>query len=173
MFGALRQGSIIYILDKQNALDLKVGSVVSTTQPTGYNMIPFAQNLPGQTIDIVVKYDDGTTNEFKQMQFGSSVAYYGNTIVTETKEQMMAEVDTIERNSQTVLDTIPYHRAVIDSIPGVRSVLSPSYAKEKQTDERLVSLEQGLGDIRKDQKDIMDLLSKIASGASSKSTNKT
>lgn len=169
MFGALRQGSVIYILEKQNALALKIGRVETTTQPTGYNMIPYGQQTFGQTMDITVKYDDGTTDEFKQLQANGSVAMYGNVVVTETRELMLQEIESMERESKKVIDSIPYHENVLKSVGDMKVSLSPEYAKEVETDKRLHTLEQGLGSIQQDQKAILDMLSRLNAPSVTKS----
>lgn len=167
MFGALRQGSTIYVLDKQNRPSLKIGKVETTTQPTGYNM-PYVQPI-GQTFDIVVKYDDGRTDEFKQLQTQNSIAVYGNVVVAETRELMMQEIDAMERDSKRVLDSVPYHESVLQSVGEMKAVLSPEYAKEIETDKRLNTLEQGLGMIQQSQQAILDMLSKQNASNISKS----
>ena len=153
MFGALRQGCNIFVLDKKDTPNLKIGRIETTTQPTGYNMIPYPQTI-GQTIDMVVKYDNGTTDEFKQMQTQNSVAYYGNVVVTETSELMLQEIDAMERESKKIIESMPYHQSVLKSVEEMKLALSPEYAKNVETENRLTTLEQG-------QRTIIDMLSKL------------
>ena len=172
MFNALRQGSSIFVMDKGN-LSLKVGVVDSVTQPTGYNSMPWLQNMPGQTIDVSVKFDDGTSNEFKQMQPNAATAVYGNVIVTETRELMAQEVENMARQSKAVLDTVDYHQKVLKECDGMLAKLSPSFAKEKETDARLNALEQSISQLNGGIINITDMLSKMQGTASaSKSTTK-
>ncbi len=161
MFGALKQGSTLFVLDKSNKPTLKIGTIETTTQPTVFNAISYAP-LPNQTFDAKVKFEDGESFEFKQLQAAMSVQSYGNIIVAETRDQMLQEVDSMERVSKQVLETIPYHQSVIDSVEEIRSILSPSFKKEKETDERLNALEKGLVDI----KDILSIMSKNMSSKS-------
>lgn len=144
MFSSLRQGSPLYILDKSN-LTLKVGSVISVPQQTSYQFMP---NLM-VPFNATVKFEDGSQNEFQQLQPNSSVALYGNVVVAETKEQMMQEVDQMVRNSKSVLDSMEYHKKVLVACDDMMKVLSPAFAKEKDTEHRLDTLEQGLGDIKR------------------------
>lgn len=146
MFGALRQGSTLYVMDKGN-LTLNVGTVDSMTQPTFGNM-QWMQTIPGQTIDVVIKMEDGTKSEFKQLQPNTAIATYGNVIVAETRELMAQEVENMQRQSKSVLDSVGYHQKVLTACDEMKAVLSPQFAKEKETDQRLKSLERGLGDIK-------------------------
>lgn len=162
MFGALKQGCPLFVLDKKDKPCLKVGRVETTTHPTGYNIMSYGQGSVGQTFDIVVKYDDGTTDEFKQLQTQNSMAYYGNVVLTETRELMLQEIDAMERESKKVVASLPYHEAVLKSIGEMKIVLSPEYAKNVETENRLTTLEQG-------QKTIIEMLSHINASTISKS----
>ena len=162
MFGALKQGASLFVLDKTSKPLLKIGTIESATQPTIFNAVPYSTTIPNQTLDIKVKFENGENFEFKQLQSGLSVATYGNIVVAETSELMLQEVDNMERVSRQVLDTIPYHQSVVESIGEIRAVLSPSYKKERETDARLTSLEAGLGDIK-------EMLSRMSQNMSSKS----
>lgn len=144
MFSALRQGSPLYVMDKSN-LTLRVGSVVSVPQQTSYQFMP---NL-AVPFNATVKFEDGSTSEFQQLQPNSSVAVYGNVVVTETREQMIQEVEQMVRQSKSVLDSVSYHEKVLSSCDDMMKVLSPAFAKEKDTEARLNLLEQGVGDIKK------------------------
>lgn len=139
MFSALRQGSPLWVLDKSN-LTLQMGSVVSFTQPAGYNM-PWI-NLPGQTMDITVKMEDGTNSEFKQLQSSLSIAQYGNVLVCESSEAMAKEIENLDAQSKSVIESVPYHRKAREAYEMMKKKLSPAYAKERMTDDRLTRLEQ-------------------------------
>ncbi len=158
MFNALRQGSPLYVMDKGN-LTLKVGSVESVSQPTGFGNMPWMQGLPGQTIDVTVRFEDGSNCEFKQLQPNLASAVYGNVVVTETRELMAQEVDNMTRQSKAVIESVPYHNKVVASCDEMKALLSPQFAKEKETDKRLLTLERGMGDIK-------EVLDKIAKGMS-------
>ena len=88
MFSALRQGSVLYILEKGNNPTLKIGTVVGITYPTNN----FLMN--GSTIDINVKVGDQNM-DFKNVPSSQSVTSYNNAIITETKELMSNEVDNM------------------------------------------------------------------------------
>lgn len=157
MFSSLRQGSPLYILDK-DALTLKVGTVESAPQVTFNQWIP---NMPPQPMDVLVKFDNGTTSEFKQMQPNMSVAVYGNVLVAETRELMLQEVEQMIRQSQKQIESVPYHQKVIESCKGMMKSLSPMYAKEQATDEEIANMKADIGEIKK-------LLMKMSSPDSSK-----
>lgn len=80
MFSALRQGSVLYILEKGENPALKVGQVASITQPNYNNN--FLMN--GSTVDISVKVGNETM-DFRNVPGAQSVTSYNNAVITETK----------------------------------------------------------------------------------------
>lgn len=160
MFGALREGSTLYVLDKTSSPVLKIGRVETTTHPTGFSTMPYVQPM-AQTFDVIVKYDDGTSDKFEQMNTQNSVAVYGKAIVTETRELMLQEIDAMERESKRVIESVDYHKSVLQSVDKMKIVLSPEFAEKVETEKRLSTLEHGLGSIEQSQKAIMDMLSKL------------
>ena len=155
MFSALRQGSIIYILEKGETPVLKVGQVTSITQPTYNNN--FLMN--GSTIDINVKVGDQSL-DFKNVPGSQSVTSYNNVIITETKELMSNEVDNMLQSSKNIIDSIPYHNKVIQSCEGILKDLNPRFAKEKERDEDISNLKTKIGGIETKMDKILTLLAK-------------
>lgn len=127
---------------------MKIATVESSTYPTGYANMPWAQNLPGQTLDISVVYADGTKVKFEKLPANASVYAYEKAVVTETRELMTQQVESACRQSRAIIESVPAHQKAITAYEEILKQLSPSFAKEKETDERLSVLEQGLGDIK-------------------------
>lgn len=166
MFGSLTQGSTLFVLDKTgDEPKLKIATVSTTTNPNGGNLA-WMQPLPGQTVDASVTYPDGETNKFERLPCNCSVFAYDKAIVTETRELMQQQIETAQRQSQAVLESVPYHQRALGVYETIMKQLSPTYAKERQTEERLDVLERGLGDIK-------DLLKSMAAHSSSAKNQKT
>lgn len=155
MFSALRQGSVIYILEKGENPTLKVGQVVSITQPNYSNN--FLMN--GSTIDINVKVGDQNM-DFKNVPSSQSTATYNNVIIAETKELMSNEVDNMLQSSKSIIDSVTYHNNVIASCENILKELNPRFAKEKERDEDITNLKDKMGGIESKMDQILTLLSK-------------
>lgn len=155
MFSALRQGSVIYILEKGENPTLKVGQVVSITQPNYSNN--FLMN--GSTIDINVKVGDQNM-DFKNVPSSQSTATYNNVIIAETKELMSNEVDNMLQSSKSIVDSVTYHNNVISSCENILKELNPRFAKEKERDEDITNLKDKMGGIESKMDQILTLLSK-------------
>lgn len=140
MFSALRQGSVIYILEKGENPTLKVGQIVSITQPNYSNN--FLMN--GSTIDINAKVGDQNM-DFKNVPSSQSTATYNNVIIAETKELMSNEVDNMLQSSKSIVDSVTYHNNVIASCENILKELNPRFAKEKERDEDITNLKDKMG----------------------------
>lgn len=155
MFSALRQGSVVYILEKGENPVLKVGQVVSITQPN------YSSNflMNGSTIDINVKVNNQNI-DFKNVPSSQSVANYNNAIITETKELMSNEVDNMLQSSRSIVDSVTYHNNIITSCESILKELNPRFAKEKERDEDINNLKDKMGGIESKMDKILVLLQK-------------
>lgn len=155
MFSALRQGSVVYILEKGENPVLKVGQVVSITQPNyGNNFL-----MNGSTIDINVKVNNQNM-DFKNVPSSQSVANYNNAVITETKELMSNEVDNMLQSSRSIVDSVTYHNNIITSCESILKELNPRFAKEKERDEDINNLKDKMGGIESKMDKILVLLQK-------------
>ena len=155
MFSALRQGSVVYILEKGENPVLKVGQVVSITQPN------YSSNflMNGSTIDINVKVNNQNM-DFKNVPSSQSVSNYNNAIITETKELMSNEVDNMLQSSRSIVDSVTYHNNIITSCESILKELNPRFAKEKERDEDINNLKDKMGGIESKMDKILSLLQK-------------
>lgn len=161
MFSALNQGSLVYILDKTNNLKLKVGEVVGVSQPkfnnTGFN----TQNNNQTFVDIKIKID-GNVNEFNSIPSNYSLVSYnnGHIIISETKQGLQTEVETILQNSKQVLDNIETYKNNIKECEDILKELNPQFAKDKERDDKISSLSNEVLDIKSTLDKIVTMLSK-------------
>ena len=155
MFSALRQGSVVYILEKGENPVLKVGQVVSITQPN------YSSNflMNGATIDINVKVNNQNM-DFKNVPASQSIVNYNNAVITETKELMSNEVDNMLQSSRSIVDSVAYHNNIITSCESILKELNPRLAKEKERDEDINNLKDKMGGIESKMDKILVLLQK-------------
>lgn len=148
MFGSLSQGASLYVLDKTGeAPKLKIATLSNATNPNGMG-VPWMQPLPGQTVDITVSFPDGETSKFERLPANLSSFAYDKAIVTETRELMQQQVEASLRQSKSVIESVPFHQRAMVAYDDILKQLSPTFAKERKTEERLDLLERGLGDIK-------------------------
>lgn len=154
MFGALRQNSYLYILDKNDGLKLKIGQVVSISSVQYTSINP--------TVDITVKVNNDTL-EFKQVPSNLSIANYGNDniIISESSESMSNEVETLVNVSKKAINEVSYHNSVIESGEDILAQLNPKIAKEKEQEAKISKLESKVDNIETYMLDIKEMMNKM------------
>lgn len=159
MFSTLRQNSPIYVLDKKDSPVLKKG-IIETVSPQRSRTGSFYGQPMDMIVDIRVNID-GTSQEFKNIPASLSIANDGNIVISETKEAMSTEVDSMLSISKQILESVDYHKDVIEKCEQILKDLNPQFAKDKLQEEKINSLESRIGGVENTLSDIKDMLSKV------------
>ena len=156
MFSALSQGSSIYLLDKISSPKYLIGEVVGVSQPK-LNYLGQPQN----TVDLKIKVDD-VIQEFNNIPSINNVVSYngGKFIISETKQGIQNEVETILSNSQQILNNIDYYKENVENCEQILKQLNPQFAKDKELDDRLSNLEDKFGGVESSLKEILNYIKK-------------
>ena len=144
MFSTLRKGATIYILDRTSEPEVKVGYIDNVTlprlmYPTFNPAVSLGTNMQ-RVVDITVRIGE----EKKEFSVPSdlSIHTYGDYTISENKEAMISEVDSLLQNSKDVLDSVDKHKAAIDAYENILKTLNPVYAKEQERDSTIDKLTQ-------------------------------
>lgn len=170
MFQGLRQNGLFYILEKGEELKLRVGQVVSVSNPQpkyGQFNTPTFGSQPEMTVDVRVKVDEETM-DFKQLNANASIANSGNVVVSDSKDAMSAEVEGLLRTSKAILENVPYHEKMLVACDNVLRDLNPSFKKEKEQEEKIGALEEKMVGIEGTLNDMMSMLSSALGQSKSK-----
>ena len=159
MFSTLRQNSPIYVLDKKDSPVLKKG-IIETVSPQRSRTGSFYGQPMDMIVDIRVNID-GTSQEFKNIPASLSIVNDGNIVISETKEAMSTEVDSMLSISKQILESVDYHKDVIEKCEQILKDLNPQFAKDKLQEEKINSLESRIGGVENTLGDIKDMLSKV------------
>ena len=163
MFSALRQGSTIYILDKSETLKLTPGTVesISIVRPMykTYNpAVSFGTNMQ-TVVDITAKVGDQTL-QFECVPSNLSIHSNGNYTISENREGMIAEVDSILQNSKSILSSVDKHKNIAVQCEDILKQLNPVYAKEQERDEAIDSLTEQVNSMQDTLSRLENLLTK-------------
>lgn len=168
MFSGLRNNSLFYILEKGEVPTLKVGQVVSVSNPQPkYNQFPAPTYgaQPETFVDIKVQVGEETM-EFKQLPSTQSIHGNNGVVVSDSKEAMSAEVEAQIRTSRQILDSVPYHEKTLVACDAMLRELNPHFAKEKAQEEKIGALEDKMGNIESTLGDMMSMLSGLVNKTS-------
>ena len=144
MFSTLRKGATIYILDRTSEPEVKIGYIDNVTlprpmYPTFNPAVSLGTNMQ-RVVDITVRIGE----EKKEFSVPSdlSIHTYGDYTISENKEAMISEVDSLLQNSKDVLESVDKHKAAIDAYENILKTLNPVYAKEQERDSTIDKLTQ-------------------------------
>lgn len=143
MFQGLRTNSLFYVLDKGENPNLRIGQVVSVSNPqTKYPTYNngFTPQPMETVVDVKVKLGDEEV-DFKQLPANGQIANDKNLVVSDNKDAMSAEVDAMLRQSKAILESVDYNKRVVESCEGMLQQLNPQIAKEKEQTEKINKLE--------------------------------
>lgn len=166
MFSAMRQGSVLYILDKSKEPIIKIGYIENISIPrpmykTFNPAVSFGTNMQ-TVVDISVKVGDEKI-QFEGVPASLSIHSNNDTVISETREAMISEVDSMLQNSKNLLDNIDKHKAIVASCERILKELNPVYARESERDEAIDTLTGKVNDMQNEFGSIKDALSKIQS----------
>lgn len=153
MFSALSQGSSIYLLDKTSSPKFVIGEVVGVTQPK--------YNFNQATVDLKIKVDD-SIQEFNNLPSINNIVTYNNgkVIISETKQGIQNEVETILTNSKNILSNIDNYKKNVEECEFILKQINPQFAKDKERDDRLLNLENRFDGVESKLDKIFDLIKK-------------
>ena len=143
MFQGLRTNSLFYVLDKGENPSLRIGQVVSVSNPqTRYPSFNngFTPQPMETVVDVKVKLGDEEV-DFKQLPANGQIANDKNLVVSDSKDAMSSEVDAMLRQSKAILESVDYNKRVVESCEGMLQQLNPQIAKEKEQTEKINKLE--------------------------------
>lgn len=157
MFSALSQGSPIYILDKTSSPEYKIGEVIGVSYP---KVNPYSMS-PQNTVDLKIKID-GETQEFNSIPSINNLVTYnsGKIIISETKQGIQNEVESILQNSRQILDNIDIYKQNVVDCETILKQLNPQFAIDKERDERLSNLESRFDGVESKLDKIFNLIQK-------------
>lgn len=167
MFSNLTKNQQIFIIDKREDGILKIGVVDDIKNQNPYQVnLGYQQTLP---FDVVVKYEDGTTETFPQLAPNQSVFTYnnGDIIVCDSMDMAQIEVDKIHVYSQKHLDLVPHFEKLLSSTEQMKRQLNPNYKKQQETDEKIKNLEDGMSRMSGTLFEMKGMMEKMIAGISS------
>ena len=160
MFQNLRQGNQIYILHKDNKPTLETGSVVSVSLPMPkYHVPPVFGQQQEMVVDIVAKVNNADTT-FQKLPASADIADFGSSgiVISASREAMNAEVVSLKNKSIDAINSVDYHKGVIDGCDIILSGLHPEYAERQQQPAEINDIKAQMAELIKINKDLMSRL---------------
>ena len=163
MFSNLRSGSQLYILHKDTTPYIEVGQVLSVSQPipryqTSNFMAP--QEL---VVDVVVNINNNNVT-LQKLPANLDVADQGTAngalFISTSRESMNTEIIALKQKSQDIINSIDYHKKIVQDCEILLQRLNPEFAEQKQQKQEIDNLKIQMAEMMNDMKELMSQLKK-------------
>lgn len=133
MFSGLQQGTALYVLDKSEEPKVVTGyvervSAIHPMYPTYNPSVSFGSNLQ-TAVDIVLKIGNDK-KEFVGVPSTASIHSYGDYVLSESKDAMIQEVNSMLANSKSIIANVEQHKSNIAACEKILKDLDPVYSRE-------------------------------------------
>lgn len=159
MFSNLRTNSQIYILHKDSSPYVEVGQVVSVSQPQPRFPVSNFMNPQELVVDIVVKVN-GTDVTLQKLPANLDIADQGTAngalVITTSREAMNAEVDSLRQKSLGILNSVDYHKKIVQDCELLLQKLNPEFAEKKQQQQEIDTLKNQMSELTAGFKEMMN-----------------
>ena len=163
MFSNLRSGSQVYILHKDVTPYIEVGQVVSVSQPIPRyqaNNFMAPQEL---VVDVVVNVN-GNNITLQKLPASLDVADQGTAngslFISTSRESMNTEITSLRQKSQDIINSIDYHKKVIQDCEVLLQRLNPEFAEQKQQKQEIDNLKAQMSEMMNGMKELMAQIKK-------------
>lgn len=163
MFSNLRTNSQIYILHRDTNPYIEIGQVVSVSQPQPryqQNNFLAPQEL---VVDVVVNVN-GSNITLQKLPANLDVAdqgtLNGSLFISTSKDAMNTEVTSMRQKSLDILNSIDYHKKVIQDCEVLLQRLNPEFAEQKQQKQEIDMLKSQMSEMMSGMKELMAQLKK-------------
>lgn len=162
MFSNLRTNSQVYILHKDSTPYVEVGSVVSVSQPVPRFPVTNFGTPQELVVDITVKINDSNIT-LQKLPANLDIAdqgINGNMVITTSREAMNAEIDSLRQKSLGIINSIDYHKKIIQDCEVLLQRLNPEFAEQKQQKQEIDTLKAQMSEMMTGMKELMAQLKK-------------
>lgn len=163
MFSNLRTNSQVYILHKDSTPYIEVGQVVSVSQPVP--KFPVTNFMVPQelVVDVVVKINDNNVT-LQKLPANLDVADQGTAngaiVITTSREAMNSEVDSLRQKSLGIINSVDYHKKIVQDCEVLLQRLNPEFAEQRQQKQEIDVLKSQMSEMMNDMRELMARLKK-------------
>lgn len=157
MFSNLRTNSQVYILHKDTSPYVDVGTVISVSQPVPKFPMNNFMNQQELVVDVTVKINDSTVT-LQKLPANLDIAdqgINGNMVITTSREAMNLEVDALRQKSLSILNSIDYHKKIVQDCEVLLQRLNPEFAEQKQQKQEIDALKAQMSEMMLGMRELM------------------
>lgn len=160
MFQSLRAGSSIFILHKNGSPVLEKGTIVSVTTPMPkYSVPPVFGQPQDMVVDIVVKVNNQDFT-YQKVPATADIADFGinGVVLSDSRDAMNAEIVSLKNKSQETINSIDFHKSVIQECNKMLESLNPEFAERQAQQNEINSLKTQMQELMAMNKSLLERL---------------
>jgi len=159
MFQQLRANNQLYILHKDTKPYIEIGSVTSVSAPKPKYPMPQPGTLPQleMVVDITANVN-GQSVSLQGLPANVDIAdcgNNGNVVVSCSREAMNSEVASMKQRSYDILNSIDYHKSVIQGCDDMLRTLNPEFAAKQAQDKEIADLKGQMSEMSRSMSELM------------------
>lgn len=152
----------MYVLHKDATPYLEQGIVasVSAPKPKYPSAQPYAPYQPLEMVVDVVVNAGGQSTSLQGLPASADIAdsgVNGNVVVSCSRDAMNGELYTLRQKSTDIINSVDYHKEVIDACDKMLEALNPEFAAKQQKDQEIQSLKEQIETMSKSMGTLMQM----------------
>ena len=158
MFSNLRPNSQLYILHKDSTPYIEVGQVVSVSQPQPRYQINNFMAPQELVVDVVVSVN-GNNITLQKLPANLDVAdqgtVNGSLFIATSRDDMNSEINTLRQKSLDIINSVDYHKKIVQDCEVLLQRLNPEFAEQKQQKQEIDMLKSQMSEMMSGMKELM------------------
>lgn len=158
MFSNLRSNSQLYILHKDTAPYVEIGQVISVSQPQPRYQLNNFMSPQELVVDVVVNVN-GNNVTLQKLPANLDVAdqgtVNGSLFIATSKEAMNSEINNLRQKSIDIINSVDYHKKIIQDCEVLLQRLNPEFAEQKQQKQEIDTLKSQMAEMMNGMKELM------------------
>lgn len=153
MFQSVRPNSPIYVLHKGDNPRLETGYVANQPIPKPKYQMPHTFGQPQEMIvDLVIKLNDVSINLNSipaNLDIADSYSNGESIVISDSREAMNAEIISLKQKSVDLLNSVDYHKSLINSYDKLLSDFNPEMAEKQAQQQEIAGLRNQIDELSK------------------------
>lgn len=165
MFQSVRPNSQIYIFHKGDAPRVEIGYVNNQPIPKPKYSLPTNFGQPqDMVVDIIVKIGDRQVNYNNlpaNMDIADSFSNGESIVIADNREAMNAELLSLKQKSTEVINSVNYHKDLVNKYEKILSELNPEFAEKQEQKQEIDTLKEQMAEMSRSISTLMESNKKL------------
>ena len=139
---------------------MEIGSIVSVSMPMPkYQVPPVFGQAQEMVVYLVVKINNVDTT-YQKLPATADIADFGvsGVVISTSRDAMNAEVMSLKNKSIDAINSVDFHKGVIEGCDVILAGLNPEFAERQQQQAEINDLKAQMAELIKINKDLMSRL---------------